>query len=247
MSSTKRGRQIEVCLSPAMLSHYDFSDNIVVVIDIFRATSAICYGFENGAKQIIPVASVEECKQYANTGKLLAAERNGDVVDGFDFGNSPFSYSRDKVEGRSIVLTTTNGTHAIQQARKSHKVIIGSFLNLDAVCNWLKEQQQDVLLLCAGWKNKFNLEDTLFAGAVISQLKNDFVYLCDSAIAAEDLYQMAKNDLRTFLRKSSHSVRLKELNIEDDIQFCLQKNICTTIPVLAVDALVKMEYELEKL
>jgi 2-phosphosulfolactate phosphatase len=175
MTEQKKGRQIEVCLSPALLPYYHFNESIVVVIDIFRATSSICYGFDNGAKQIIPVASVEECKQYKHNGNLFAAERNGEVVEGFDFGNSPFSYTREKVEGKTIVLTTTNGTHAIQQVKDSHRVIIGSFLNKNAVCNWLKEQDQNVLLLCAGWKNKFNLEDTLFAGAVINQLKDEFV------------------------------------------------------------------------
>lgn len=233
-------RRLEVCFSPALLPQYDFSDSIVVVIDILRATSSICYGFENGAMQIIPVASVEECMNYAGNGHLLAAERNGEVVQGFDFGNSPFSYTKDKVEGKSIVLTTTNGTYAIQQSRNSYKVVIGSFLNLEALCQWLKEQDKNILLLCAGWKNKFNLEDTLFAGAVVEAIKDEVDYVCDSAIASEDLYLMAKNDLRGFLRKSSHSSRLKELNIEDDVLFCLQRNTCRSIPVLEGHALVRM-------
>lgn len=246
MSEEKKHRQIEVCLSPALLPYYKFENSIVVVIDIFRATSSICYGFDNGAKQIIPVASVEECKSYKHNGNLLAAERNGEVVEGFDFGNSPFSYTREKVEGKTIILTTTNGTHAIQQVKDSHKVIIGSFLNKSAVCSWLKEQEHNVLLLCAGWKNKVNLEDTLFAGAVINQLKNDFTHHCDSSIAAEDLYLMARSDLRKFLHKSSHSQRMKELDIEEDIQFCLREDICSAIPVLKENSLVKMEYELIK-
>lgn len=234
-------REIEVCLSPSLIPSYTIKGRIVVVIDIFRATSSICYGFENGAVEIIPVASVEECKSYEGKGYLLAAERNGEVVNGFDFGNSPFSYTKEKVADKKVVLTTTNGTHAIQQVLSAHKIVMGSFLNLDSICNWIEQQNEDVLLLCSGWKNKFNLEDTLFAGAVVNALKNKFTHYCDAAIAAEDMYLLAKGNLREYLYKSSHSQRLKELNIEDDIQFCLKQNICKVIPVLENGKLVAMQ------
>ncbi len=233
-------REIEVCLSPSLIPNYNLEGKVVVVIDIFRATSSICYGFENGAKEIIPVASVEECKSYEGKGYLLAAERNGEVVNGFDFGNSPFSYTSEKVSGKKIVLTTTNGTHAIQQAKAADKIVVGSFLNLDTLCAWLSAQEQDVILLCSGWKNKFNLEDTLFAGAVVNKLKDRFSHHCDASVAAEDMYVLAKDNLRTYLYKSSHSQRLKELNIEDDIQFCLKLNICTVVPILEDGRLVPL-------
>lgn len=233
-------REIEVCLSPTLIPNYTIEGRIVVVIDIFRATSSMCYGFENGAVEIIPVASVEECRSYEDKGYLLAAERDGEVVKGFDFGNSPFSYTKEKVSGKKVVLTTTNGTHAIREALDAKKIVIGSFLNLDALCTWLAEQPEDVLLLCSGWKNKFNLEDTLFAGAVVHALKTKFSHYCDAAIASEDMYLLAKDNLRTYLYKSSHSQRLKELNIEDDIQFCLKQNICSVIPILQDGKLVAM-------
>lgn len=233
-------RSLEVCLSPSLIPHYETNERIVVVIDIFRATSSICYGFENGALEIIPVASVEECKSYEGKGYLLAAERNGEVVEGFNFGNSPFSYTEEKVRGKKIVLTTTNGTHAINQAKNAYKIVIGSFLNLDSISNWLATQDSDILLLCSGWKNKFNLEDTLFAGAIVNKLKTSIDHFCDAAIASEDLYLKAKGGLREYLFKSSHSQRLKELNIEEDIQFCLKENICKSIPILEGDKLVRM-------
>ena len=233
-------KNIEVCLTPALLPLYDLTNSIVVVIDIFRATSSICYGIENGAEAIIPVATVEECRDYGSD-CLLAAERDGKVVDGFDFGNSPFSYTTDKVQGKTVVLTTTNGTFAIDESKKTaHQVIIGSFLNLDAVCSYLKTQQQDVLLVCAGWKKKFNLEDTLFAGAVVHQLKSEDYFLDDSSIASEDLYLLAKDDLEAYTAKTSHSERLKKLGIEEDIKFCLNVNTVTSIPVLVGNRLVKL-------
>lgn len=233
-------RNLEVCLTPALLHLYDIKESIVVVIDIFRATSSICYGIENGAEAIIPVATVEACESYRHTDFLLAAERDGEVVDGFDFGNSPFSYVKEKVNGKTIVLTTTNGTHAINMSRSASKIVIGSFLNLGALCNWLKIQPNHVLLLCSGWKDKINLEDTLFAGGVVHYLRNENYTLDDSGIAAEDLYAQAKDDLSSYLKKTSHSERLKKLGIEEDIAFCLNVNITTSIPVLDGERLVKM-------
>jgi len=234
-------RKIEVCLTPALINLYTIEDSIVVVIDILRATSSIIYGIDNGAEAIIPVAQVEDCLNYADKGFLLAAERNGEVVEGYDFGNSPFSYTADKVAGKTIVLTTTNGTKALHLARKAHQVVIGSFLNLQSLCEWIKVQDRNVLLLCAGWKDQFNLEDTLFAGAVVQQLRSSFELYDDASVAAEDLYTVAKDNLRAYVGKSSHSHRMVALNIEEDVKFCLQLNICEAIPVLVGDSLIALE------
>ncbi|MFD0795740.1 2-phosphosulfolactate phosphatase [Mucilaginibacter litoreus] len=235
-------KSLDVCLTPALIPLYNVEEYIVVVIDIFRATSSICYGIENGAEAIIPVAEVEECAAYREKGLkyLLAAERNGEVVTGFDFGNSPFSYTTEKVGGKTVVLTTTNGTHALHLSRSAKKVVIGSFLNLTALCNWLKTQQENILLVCAGWKNNFNLEDTLFAGAVTEQLKDAGFTLDDPAIAANDLYQIGKNDISQYLSKTSHGERLRKLGIEKDIAFCLQVDLTTAIPILNGERLMKL-------
>lgn len=235
-------KELNVCLTPALLPLFNVEDYIVVVIDIFRATSSICYGIENGAEAIIPVSQVEECAAYREKGLdyLLAAERDGSVVEGFDFGNSPFSYTKEKVAGKTIVLTTTNGTHALHLSRSAKKIVIGSFLNLTALSNWLNTQNENVLLVCAGWKNNFNLEDTLFAGAVIEQLKDKGFVLDDAAIAANDLFQIGKTDINAYLKKTSHGERLKKLGIEKDIEFCLQVDLTTAIPVLEGEKLVKL-------
>ena len=234
--------QIQVCLTPALLPLYNVEDFIVVVIDVFRATTSICYGIENGAEAIIPVSQVEECAAYGekNPEFLLAAERDGAIVAGFDFGNSPFSYTAEKVAGKTIVLTTTNGTHALHLSRNAKKIVIGSFLNLGTLCNWLKQQRENILLVCSGWKGNFNLEDTLFAGAVVAQLQSATCIADDPAIASFDLYQLAKDDLNGYLKKTSHSERLKKLGIEKDIAFCLNVDTTTAIPVLEGDKLVKL-------
>jgi len=239
----KKMKNIEVCSSPLLFDLYDHANSVVVVIDILRASSSMCVAFEHGAEKIIPVADVEEAKIYKQKGFVIAAERNGEMIPGFDFGNSPFSFMGENVKGKSIALSTTNGTQAIHVARKAFQTVIGSFLNLDALCDWLDRQENNVLCLCAGWKNRFNLEDTLFAGAVVHQLvnKGSFVSTCDSAIAAEHLYMAAKNDLYKFLENSSHRKRLKRLNIERDIEFCLTPNQTRVIPVLQGEALVRLE------
>ncbi|HUH19973.1 2-phosphosulfolactate phosphatase [Albibacterium sp.] len=235
-----KSRTISVCLSPAMLPLHKLDGKIAVIIDIFRASSSICYGIHNKAKAIIPVSTIEECLSHKNEEYLLAAERDGCVVEGFDFGNSPFSYTTEKIDGKTIVLTTTNGTRSIRLSMDAKEVVLGSFLNLTALCNWLTKQSESVVLVCAGWKDNFCLEDTLFAGAVVEKLQHDYEIHDDGAVASLDLYQLAKSDLGGYLKKSSHRERLKKLNIEKDVDFCLKIDLIDTIPILKDGKLIKL-------
>lgn len=232
---------IEVCYSPQSYPLFHNPDAIVVVIDVLRATSAITTAMFNGVAKIIPIATVEEAQAYKDNGYMVAAERNGEILAGFDLGNSPFGYMNAKVKGKIIAITTTNGTQAIEVAKGAKKVIIGSFLNLDVVVDFLKKEKKDVLFLCAGWKNKFNLEDSLFAGAVANELvnKHNFKTLCDSTIAAMELYKIGKHDLNEFLANSSHRNRLAKLDLERDVKYCLTLNLCPVLPVLEGKFLVK--------
>jgi 2-phosphosulfolactate phosphatase len=233
---------IEVCYTPQAYPLFHKDDSIVVVIDIFRATSAIVTAFYNGVSKMIPVATVAEAKEYQSNGYLAAAERDGEIIEGFELGNSPFGYMNNKVKGKTIAISTTNGTQAIEASRKASKIVIGSFLNLDVLCDYLLTQKKDVILVCAGWKNKFNLEDTLFAGAVVSKLSSDSdcTITCDSAIASQHLYNIAKDDLYEFLSHSSHRNRLAKLDLERDIQYCLTVNQCPVIPIMEGKYLVKL-------
>lgn len=234
-------RKVEVCLSPALFPVYYSNKNcVVVVIDVFRATSAIVTAFDNGIKEIIPVSSLEEAKEYKEQGYYVGAERKGEIIEGFDFGNSPYSYMQEKLRGETVVLTTTNGTKALNRAKAADRVIVGSFLNLTAVIEYLKSEKKDVLLLCAGWRDRYNMEDTLFAGAVVEGLIQDplFGNLADSATASMHLYQVAKTDLNEYLKDSSHRRRLAGLNLEKDIVYCLQRDISSNVPILEGNALV---------
>ncbi|MBK8368633.1 MAG: 2-phosphosulfolactate phosphatase [Bacteroidetes bacterium] len=233
---------IEVCYTPQAYNLFHKDNSIVVVIDIFRATSAIVTAFYNGVSKMIPVATVEEAREYQKNGFMAAAERDGEVIEGFELGNSPFGYMNSKVKGKTIAISTTNGTQAIEASRKASKILVGSFLNLDVLCEYLASQKKDVILVCAGWKNKFNLEDTIFAGAVVNKLTTEsgFEITCDSAIASNHLYIIAKDELFEFLSNSSHRNRLAKLDLERDIKYCLTPNQCPVIPVMEGKYLVKL-------
>ncbi len=239
---------IEVCLTPALFHQYDISESVVVVIDILRATSSICVAFKHGAKSIVPVSTVEESLAYKAKGFLIGAERQGSMIDGFDLGNSPFSYMDEKINGRDIALTTTNGTKAINIARHAKILVAGSFLNLDVLAKWLIEKNQNVICLCSGWKDTFNLEDTLFAGALAHKLSQnmDLSLHRDSTLAAMHLYQLAKNDVFGFLSNSSHRMRLSKLHIENDIVYCLTPNQAPVIPILKNGVLYKLQHQESK-
>lgn len=234
---------VDVCLSPHLYPVYHRDDTIVVVIDILRATSAMCTAFHHGVEKIIPVATVEEATEYKKKGFIVGAERNGIALDGFDFGNSPASYITERIKGQTIVISTTNGTQAIDVSRKAYKVVIGAFTNITALCDWLKLQNRSVLLLCSGWKNRFNLEDTLFAGAVAEILLNEkeLFKSGDGALASKFLYQSAKNSPYKYLRNSSHAERLSAMGLKEDIKYCLTLDQTTIIPILEGKYLVKMD------
>jgi 2-phosphosulfolactate phosphatase len=226
-------KNLEVCFSPALFRRFENPESIVVIIDVFRASSAICTAFMNGAEAIIPVAEVEEAREYKSKGFLVAAERDGFVLDFADFGNSPFNFTREKVEGRRIAYSTTNGTQLINIASSAHSVVIGSFLNISALCTWLTGEERNVILFCAGWKDKFNLEDTICAGAIGEKLMSSgaFSTKCDSLHASTDLWSIAKSDPVAYIDKAAQRSRLREKGLDDCIEFCLQTDITDIIPV----------------
>jgi 2-phosphosulfolactate phosphatase len=234
MDANQNRHIIEVCFSPAVYHRYHNQETVVVVVDILRATTAICTAFMNGAHQIIPVANIEEARRYKDQGYLVAAERDGFVLDFADFGNSPFNFTRERVENKQIIYSTTNGTKSIQLAQDCHKVLIGAFINIDAVVHLLTNQNRNVVVFCAGWKDKFNLEDTLFAGALCQKLLQTgrFYTNCDSAYAALDLWSLASSDIILYIDKAAQRQRLKKNGLDDVLDFCFSTGLTNIVPVL---------------
>lgn len=232
---------VDVCLSPQLYPVYHKDDAIVVVIDILRATSAMCTAFEYGVDKMIPVASLEEAQDYKNKGFLVGAERNGIQIEGFDFGNSPYGYMTEKIKGQTIVISTTNGTQAIEAARNAYKIVIGAFTNISSMCDWLIKQNRNVVLLCSGWKNKLNLEDSVFGGAVTERLlKTNLFQTGDGALAAMFLYQQTQENPVKFFHNSSHSRRLAAMGLKKDIKYCFTLDKTKIIPVLEGKYLVRL-------
>jgi len=234
MSSTGKPT-LEVCFSPALLHLYNTKNAVVVIIDVFRATSTIAAALHNGAKCVIPVASVEECIQLGTEidNSITAGERDGKVAAGLQHGNSPLEYHPEFIKDKTLVLTTTNGTRLLHMVKDAAVIITGSFLNLSAVCNFLAGQNKNVLLGCASWKDRFNLEDTLFAGAVVNRMQEKFNINCDSARAANHLYKASGgNDFISFLRDSSHYNRLSAFGLEHDMAYCCTPDLHPVVPIL---------------
>lgn len=235
---------VEVCITPTNYPLYREYNEIVVVIDVLRATSAICTAFDNGVERLIPVAELDEAIGYmGKPDHIVAAERNGEIVEGFDQGNSPYGFMGPGMAGKTVVLSTTNGTKTIKAAHDADTVLVGSLLNLTALSEWLIDQQKNVLLLCSGWKDKLNLEDTICAGAFAYNLLQTgrFQSVEDSTIMSKYLFLSAKDNYFGFLRSSSHRRRLQKLNLNEDIKYCLTPDQSRAIPMMKDGVLVKMD------
>ena len=232
---------LHTLLSPRLLDLYDVDGSIVVIIDVFRATSTIVTALYNGAEKVIPVAGVEDCIAIGKKlSAVTAGERDGKIIEGLQHGNSPAEYPRSFIESKILVLTTTNGTKLLHMAlnRNAAEVITGSFPNLSAVCNHLASSNKNIILGCSAWKDRFNLEDTLFAGAVISKIKNYFIIHCDSSLMAEGIYQLHCKDIYSFIRKTTHWHRLASYGLEKDLEYCVTQDVANVLPVYKEGSLV---------
>ena len=222
-------------LSPALLHLYRVNHAVVVIIDVLRATSTIATALYNGAKCVVPVDNIPRCIELGKAiDSITAGERDGQIAEGLQYGNSPFEYPREFVAGKTLVLTTTNGTKLLHMALEngaSH-IVTGSFPNLSAVCDYLVSINLPVILACAAWKDRINLEDTLFAGAVVSKVKDHFNINCDSSQIAETMYHEAKSDMFEFLKKkeASHYHRLMNYGLETDLRYCLTPDLANVLP-----------------
>jgi 2-phosphosulfolactate phosphatase len=226
---------LHTSLSPALLHLFDLSNSVVVIIDVFRATSTIAAALYNGARAVVPVDSVPKAIEISkHIGGIAAGERDGMIAEGLKHGNSPLEYTRDFIQDETLVLTTTNGTRLLHMAlnNKADTIISGSFPNLSAVCDFLREQNKNVVLGCAGWKDRFNMEDTLFAGAVINKVKKNFTIHCDSSMMASAMHEANKKDLVGFAPKLTHYHRLVErFGLIEDIRYCLTTDVANVLPL----------------
>jgi 2-phosphosulfolactate phosphatase len=224
---------ISVCFTPQDYLQHNFVDeHVTVVVDVLRASTSIITAMANGCRQIIPVATLEEAqlrrRDYPDS--LLAGERQAYPIPGFNLGNSPFEYSRVVVAGRTIIMTTTNGTVALKTASEAIKVYIGAFINADSLCGKLVETDYDLVLLCAGTQGRFSLEDALCTGLIADRL-SDRARLGDAAIAARAMYKdFCCGDFVKKIRESSHAAYLIKEGFAADVGYCLKPDLLDSVP-----------------
>ncbi len=231
-------KTLEVCLSPELIHQHQLGGKVVVVVDIFRATSCIVTGLASGVTAIRPMEEVEACKKLGEQGYLTAGERGGIKVPEFDMGNSPFEYQSENVKGKKVAISTTNGSQAIVKSQEAEDIIIGAFLNLEAVSEYILQAKKDVVIHCAGWKGTVNLEDTLFAGALIDECAEEMNPRGDSALLAHQLYIGNHENLFGIAKQSGHAERLAGFGIEKDLEFCMTVDEYSVVPKLVDEELV---------
>lgn len=223
----------------------DLRSHVVIVVDALRATSVMVTATHNGVRSIVPVNEVEEAvdmaRQLGNQRVLLCGERQGKPIPEFHLSNSPLEYTPDRVSGRVMVMTTTNGTRAILKARDAKKLFAGAFLNASAVARAARENGENIAIVCAGTAGKYSLDDILCSGAIINRLLkiDNKQYLDDLARTALTLYDSYKGDLRGSLAGSYHVEYLRRLGMEQDITYCLEEDVTDAVPVYADGVLRK--------
>lgn len=233
-----RGSRLDVYSSVHTFQEEQIRNKVIVVVDVLRATSTIVTALSNGAKGVIPVEDMGEASRIAqsvdSSNILLCGEKDGVKIEGYDLGNSPLEYTRERVEGRSLILNTTNGTKAIKKSHQSSELYIASFLNLDAVVQQLTGVEGDVVIVCSGWKGRLSLEDLLLAGNIIYNLNDGDLApdARDGARIAFTLYERYMGEIEEVILHSNHAARLRDLIGEEDIRYCCQVNTTDVLPIL---------------
>lgn len=223
---------IDICPSPALYPFYKKKNDTIIVTDVFRASATICAMLNNGASSVIPVASLDEAQKYKSEGFLVGGERNARKCDFADFGNSPFDYTCERVADKDVVFTTTNGTQAIETALGCENLFIGTFANIDALVERCAGASDRLVVLCAGWNNRINIEDMLFGGAFAEKFtyKAKSSFGSDSVRIALELWHAAKNNPLEYVKNTDHYRRLFANGAEDDAAFCLRENTLPVVP-----------------
>lgn len=240
---------LEVVFTPEEIKNRRLSDKLIVVIDVLRASSTIITALAYGCRGLVPILSPEQAKEKAQQFKkeevLLGGEREGRKIKGFDLGNSPREYQKEIVEDRIIIFSTTNGVKTLERVRGAFRIIIASFLNLQATFNYCSKFQGDILLACAGKEGYFSLEDTVCAGMLINSLRDIYSDTCqevDTNLTAQILYKKFGNNILEMLRKSQHGRYLESIGLRKDLEFCSQLDIFNIVPIFR-DGLISLNEE----
>lgn len=239
--------KLDLLFLPSEIRNSNLEEKLVIVIDVLRASSTIVTALNNGAKDIIPVESQEDAtrlmQEIGRKYVLLCGERGGQKIEGFDLGNSPFEYTNEVIQDKTLIFCSTNGSRAIVRASSAAKLMIGCFVNLGAVLEGaLGSKPKEMVLLCSGKEDRFSLEDTVCAGMMTSRLQERLpksLELSDSAWAGLQIYHQYQKDLLKMLNSSAHGRYLLTLGFQEDLVYCSQVDSFPVVPVLETGHLVK--------
>ncbi len=225
---------LSVCLSPLEYKAYHRDGNVVVLIDVIRATTVICTALNRGAECVMPLADIDKTLAMRAQGYLVAGERNSFKLEAFDLGNSPIEYTSPSIKGKRIAITTTNGTQALAQIPENTSVVAGAWVNQQVLLEHLLSINTDVMLLCSGWENTVSIEDSLFAGQVAEKLLSSgkFFSNTDSVFIATQLSIDAANNELDFILEHSPRLKSKFERLKNDIEFCITHNSQPVVPIL---------------
>lgn len=224
--------KVDIIFTADEVSQEKTEGKICVVIDVLRATSVMITALHNGAEKIFPFKDIktiqERCENLKNI--IKCGERNALKIDGFDLGNSPLEFTKEKVFGKDIYMSTTNGTKAVENSLSAEKIIICSFLNVKSVSEKLLEYKKDVVIVCAGTNGKFSLDDTLCAGLIIKEMqKHTEIQMNDVLLAAVRISE-SHEDIKDILKGSTHYERLLSLGFEKDMEHIFSLNKYSIVP-----------------
>jgi 2-phosphosulfolactate phosphatase len=232
--------RIDVFFGPAGLTASDTAGRIVVVIDVLRASTSIATALANGARAIIPLENTDEvvmrAKAFDRSEVKLAGERQMRPIPGFDLGNSPLEFTRETIEGKTVLFSTTNGTAAIAALQGSRDVVIGSYVNFSAVLAMLRAAIRggtDIAILCAGREKQFSLEDAACAGRYVHHAvrRRSDIALNDAALAGMLIDRRYSDNLMRLFSASAHGRALSEAGYGEDLAACAAIDSYPVIPI----------------
>lgn len=237
--------KIDIIISADDIIESKLENKIAVVIDMFRATSVIVTALNNGCEEVIPFLTIEETLESSEELKreeyILGGERRAVKIDGFDLSNSPLEYTKEVVENKKVLITTTNGTRTLTKSNSAKRIIIAAMINAKAVADKLLEINEDVVIINAGTNGNFSMDDYICSGYIINEMLkvDNNIELTDISKTANMIYEN-NSDIISYVKEATHYSVMKSLELDNDIEYCMKKSIVNNVPEYKDGKIVNM-------
>lgn len=237
--------KIDIIISADDIIESKLENKIAVVIDMFRATSVIVTALNNGCEEVIPFLTIEETlessEELNREEYILGGERRAVKIDGFDLSNSPLEYTKEVVEDKKVLITTTNGTRTLTKSNSAKRIIIAAMINAKAVADKLLEINEDVVIINAGTNGNFSMDDYICSGYIINEMLkvDNNIELTDISKTANMIYEN-NSDIISYVKEATHYSVMKSLELDNDIEYCMKKSIVNNVPEYKDGKIVNM-------